>query len=289
MVNSSATLPRWLKKAVPKHRNIQDVRTLLSDLPFESVCESAKCPNIGECWSEKVLTFMLLGNTCTRACTFCAIDTGRGGPPDPDEPRRVAEATERLGLAHVVVTSVARDDLKDQGAGQFVKTIEAIRSRTPGVTIEVLIPDFKGHPDLLQMVVAARPDVLNHNVETVPRLSPKIRPQAKYERSLELLSRVKTMDPSIYTKSGIMIGLGETDDEVKQTLSDLRNIRCDMVTIGQYLAPSTHHERVVEYVAPEKFEEYRRFGDALGFIEIFSGPFVRSSYRASVPKGRLPL
>lgn len=247
---------------------------------LHTVCESARCPNLPECWSKKTATFMILGDTCTRSCGFCAIKVGRGLDVDVFEPANVAKVTRDLGLQHVVVTSVARDDLKDEGAEQFAQTIRALHHQNPNTIVEVLTPDFKAKRDLIQIVCDAHPEIYNHNVETVERLSTIVRPQAKYKRSLEVLRLVKEIDPTIYTKSGIMLGLGETKDEVLNTLSDLREVGCDAVTIGQYLRPTMKHLPVVEYIHPTQFTEYEMIGDEMGFAFVASGPFIRSSYNA---------
>ncbi len=248
---------------------------------LHTVCESARCPNIGECWSKRTATFMILGDICTRNCGFCAIKVGKPLDLDVDEPRRVAEAAKEMGLKHVVVTSVARDELPDEGASQFADTIYALRAAIPGVIVEVLTPDFKGKRWCIRRVVEARPDIYNHNIETVERLSPVVRPQAKYDRTLDLLRVVTQMDSGVYTKSGIMLGLGETHDEVVQTLRDLREVGVSAVTIGQYLRPTTdRHLPVAEYIHPDQFKEYERIGTEMGFLFVASGPFVRSSYNA---------
>jgi len=247
---------------------------------LHTVCESARCPNLPECWSKKTATFMILGDTCTRACGFCAIKVGKGLALDPHEPQNVAEVTRDLGLKHVVVTSVARDDLKDEGSEQFAKTIRAIHDMIPHVIVEVLTPDFKANTDFIRTVTEAKPEIYNHNVETVPRLHTIVRPQARYERSLRVLTLVKEMDPSIYTKSGIMLGLGETQDEVVGVLKDLRSIGVDAVTIGQYLRPTMRHLPVNTFVHPNKFKEYEKIGEDMGFAFVASGPFIRSSYNA---------
>jgi lipoic acid synthetase len=254
---------------------------MMRDAQLHTVCESAKCPNLGECWSKKTATFMILGDVCTRNCGFCAIKVGKPLELDIDEPRRVAEAAKQMGLKHVVVTSVARDELPDEGSGQFADTIRALREAIPGVIVEVLTPDFKGKNWCIRRVVEAHPDIYNHNIETVKRLSPEVRPQAKYERTLDLLRAVRNMDSTIYTKSGIMLGLGETHEEVLETLNDLRQAGVSAVTIGQYLRPTTtHHLPVQEYVTPERFAEYERIGEEMGFAFVASAPFVRSSYNA---------
>ncbi len=247
---------------------------------LHTVCESARCPNLGECWSRKTATFMILGDICTRNCGFCAIKTGKPFAPDAEEPSRVADIAAEMGLKHVVVTSVARDDLQDDGAAHFAATIHAIRAKLPRAVIEVLTPDFKGKEECIQTVVEAHPDIFNHNIETVERLSPSVRPQAKYRRSLQTLQTVKMMDDSIYTKSGIMLGLGETHQEIMDALSDLRGHNVDALTIGQYIRPTTHHLPVLEYVEPTYFAGLEAEGMKLGFLFVASGPFVRSSYNA---------
>jgi len=277
----NSRLPEWLKKRVPNPLTVGMVNNMMRESKLNTVCESARCPNIGECWSKKTATFMILGDICTRSCGFCAIKVGRPLELDMDEPRRVAEAAKEMGLKHVVVTSVARDELPDEGAGHFADTIRALRAAIPGVIVEVLTPDFKGKRWCIRRVVEAHPDIYNHNIETVARLSPTVRPQAKYERTLDLLRTVTNMDPTIYTKSGIMLGLGETHEEILQTLRDLREAGVSAVTIGQYLRPTTDkHLPVVEYVHPDRFAEYESIGDEMGFLFVASGPFVRSSYNA---------
>lgn len=266
-------LPPWLKKPIPKHSNISRVRRLLGDNGVQTVCESAKCPNIGECFSRNTVTFMILGDICTRRCAFCAVQKGIPAPVDPDEPRKIREAVKKLGLGYLVITSVTRDDLADGGAEQFKKVIEEIQD----INVEVLIPDNLD----LDKLIAARPYVINHNLETVPRLCPKVRPQADYARSLNVLRYVKDKNPSIYTKSGIMVGLGESDAEVEQVLRDLKAVGCDLVTIGQYLPPAKQNLPVMRFVEPEVFAGFERLGNKLGFLHTASGPFVRSSYRAS--------
>ena len=274
-------LPEWLKKRVSSPETVQVVDTMMRDAKLHTVCESARCPNIGECWSKKTATFMILGDICTRNCGFCAIKVGRPLELDGDEPRRVAEAAKEMRLKHVVVTSVARDELPDEGSGHFANTIRALREAVPGIIVEVLTPDFKGKRWCIRRVVEAHPDIYNHNIETVERLSPAVRPQAKYDRTLDLLRAVKNMDATIHTKSGIMLGLGETHEEILQTLRDLREAGVSAVTIGQYLRPTTtKHLPVVEYVHPDRFAEYERIGEEMGFLFVASGPFVRSSYNA---------
>jgi lipoate synthase len=274
-------LPEWLRKE-PKHRRAEPLRRELERQGIHTVCQSARCPNIGDCFSRGTATFMLLGDVCTRRCGFCAVKTGRGEPVDPFEPLKVATMVKRLGLRHAVLTSVARDDLPDQGATQFAKTVRAIKTLCPTTTVEVLTPDFKAHPDLIALVVQSQPEVYNHNVETVPRLQKLVRPQASYERSLRVLEIVKGLQPTMLTKSGLMLGLGETMDEVVQVLKDLRQVGCDIVTIGQYLRPTLRHLPVVRYVPPEEFTELERIGYQLGFRFVFAGPFVRSSYLADL-------
>lgn len=275
-------LPEWIRTKVPKRRKAETLRRELNRLGINTVCESARCPNLGECFSRKTATFMILGETCTRRCGFCAVKTGKGEPVDPYEPLKVATMVKKLNLRHAVITSVARDDLPDQGATQFAKTIKAIKLLCPDTTVEVLTPDFKARPDLIAVVVDSQPDVYNHNVETVPRLQKLVRPQAGYERSLKVLEIVKKLNRGVTTKSGLMVGLGETVDEVVQVLKDLRSVGCDIVTIGQYLRPTSRHLPVARYVTPEEFAELERIGYELGFQYVFSGPFVRSSYLADI-------
>jgi lipoic acid synthetase len=288
--NSSATdasgpvvnrrIPEWLTIKLPKRRDIDEVTNLMRNARLHTVCEEARCPNLGECWSKRTATFMILGDICTRSCRFCAVKTGRGGPLDPDEPRRVAESAAALGLKHTVVTSVNRDELPDGGSHHFAQTIEWLRQLLPDTIIEVLTPDFLGNKENIQTVVDAKPHIYNHNIETVPRLYRKVRPQAKYARSLQLLQYVKQADPSIYTKSGLMVGLGETKEEVVELLQDLKAHDVDAVTIGQYLKPGKNYLDVVEYVHPDVFAEYKAIGEAMGFLFVASGPFIRSSYNA---------
>ncbi|MGI8924377.1 MAG: lipoyl synthase [Fimbriimonadales bacterium] len=273
-------LPEWLTIRIARPDTIREVEQMMRMKSLHTVCESARCPNLPECWSKKIATFMILGDTCTRSCGFCAIKVGRGLMIDPHESMHVAEVTRDLGLKHVVVTSVARDDMPDQGAGQFAKTIEAIHKVTPSTIVEVLTPDFKGREDCLRTVCDAKPEIYNHNVETVPRLHTIVRPQAKYDRSLGLLAKVKEIDEGIYTKSGIMLGLGETQEEVVSVLADLRKIGVDAVTIGQYLRPTMRHLPVNTFVHPNKFKEYEKIGEEMGFAFVASGPFIRSSYNA---------
>ncbi|WP_338832966.1 Lipoyl synthase 2 [Moorella humiferrea] len=274
-------LPPWLHKRLPSSGNIEATRQLLADLNLNTVCQSALCPNQGECFARRTATFMIMGNTCTRNCRFCAVVHGRPEALDQDEPLRVAEAARRLGLKHVVVTSVTRDDLPDGGAGHFAATIKTLRTALPNAYIEVLTPDFQGDAGALAVVAGAKPDIFNHNVETVPRLYPEVRPQADYRRSLMVLKKIKDLDPTIYTKSGLMVGLGETADEVLQVMADLRSVGCDILTIGQYLRPSPRHLEIKEFITPETFAWYAEKGREMGFLYVASAPFVRSSYHAA--------
>lgn len=273
-------LPRWLKRNVPKGNADHFTARLLAELRLETVCDNARCPNRMECYSQKTATFMILGNVCTRPCGFCAVEKGKTSPPDADEPERVAEAAYRLGLRHVVITSVTRDDLPDAGAEHFYRTVLAVRRRT-AASVEVLTPDFIGHENALARVVAARPEVFNHNTETVPRLYRQVRGRkSDYRWTMDLLRRVKRLNRSIMTKSGLMLGLGETVDEVFDTLADLRGAGCDLLTLGQYLRPSPRHLPVARYVPPDEFDALGRAAKRLGFTSVASGPFVRSSYHA---------
>jgi lipoic acid synthetase len=272
--------PAWIRVKAPTSRGYEATRGLMRELRLNTVCEEAACPNIGECWSNAQATVMILGSVCTRACAFCNVATGRPDRLDPHEPDRVADAVARLDLAHVVITSVDRDDLRDGGAGQFVRCIERLRETSPATTVEVLTPDFLRKEGALQAVVAAGPDVFNHNLETVPRLYPAIRPGARYYHSLRLLDRVKELDPPAFTKSGIMVGLGEERAEVLQILDDLRAADVDFLTIGQYLQPTPRHAAVDRYVTPDEFEEYRTLALAKGFLMVSSSPLTRSSYHA---------
>jgi lipoic acid synthetase len=273
--------PDWLRIKVQSGGNLADVEAMLRRLSLHTVCEEANCPNRMECFGRRTSTFMILGGRCTRNCTFCNVQKGAPEPVDALEPRHAAEAVRELGLKHVVVTSVTRDDLPDGGAGHFAQTIREIRTIAPGTTIEVLIPDFQGRLPALEAVLEAGPDVLNHNVETVPRLYPEVRPMADYARSLELLRRAKAHGkPGMHTKSGMMLGLGETKEEVLQSMRDLREAGCDFLTLGQYLAPSKAHHPVVEYVHPDVFGEYKVLGEEMGFGFVASAPLVRSSYMA---------
>lgn len=272
--------PSWLIKKTPKSSNIKMIRALMNDDSVHTVCESAKCPNIGECYSKKTVTFMILGDVCTRNCRFCAVRKGDPSLPDPLEPEKVALAAQKLGLKHVVATSVTRDDLADGGAGQFSKTIREIRKICPEAKIEVLIPDLQGNEESLSKIIGARPNIINHNLETVPRLYPSVRSRADYKRSLKVLKTAKNADNSLYIKSGIMVGLGEKREEVLRLMEDLRENDCDILTIGQYLRPSKEQVEVSEFIEPEVFEGYKQAGEKMGFKRVFSGPFVRSSYKA---------
>lgn len=273
-------LPEWLTIRLPRPDTIEEVKQMMRKARLHTVCESARCPNLPECWSKKTATFMILGDTCTRACGFCAIKVGRPLSEDGEEPDNVAEVTRELGLKHVVVTSVARDDLADEGSGQFADTIRAIRRKCPQTIIEVLTPDFKGKRWCIKNVTDAKPEIFNHNIETVERLQTIVRPQAKYERTLQVLKTVKELDSSIYTKSGLMLGLGESKEEVVKTLKDLRGVGVDAVTIGQYLRPTMRHLPVNTFIHPKQFEEYEKIGMDMGFAFVASGPFIRSSYNA---------
>lgn len=273
--------PSWLRAPAPAGVKYRDLKTLVTGLNLHTVCESAACPNIGECWNRGTATFMILGNVCTRRCGFCAVQKGAPLPVDYDEPRRVAEAVAVMGLRYAVVTSVNRDDRKDGGAELFVLTIEAIRARVPGCKVEVLVPDFQGRHESMKDVMGARPDVLNHNTETVPRLYRQVRLGARYERSLDMLAFAKTLSPETPTKSGLMLGLGETRDEVLVVMRDLREHDVDILTLGQYLRPSPRHLPIVEYVSPAAFAELRSAALRMGFPHVEAGPLVRSSYHAS--------
>jgi lipoic acid synthetase len=272
--------PPWLRVRYQPSEEIDRLRGLVRDLELHTVCESASCPNLPECWSRGTATFMLGGNVCTRRCGFCDVPTGRPAPLDRDEPRRVADAIAALGLRFAVVTAVARDDVPDGGAAHFAATVAAIRERARGCRVELLIPDFKGSEAALATVLDSGPDVLNHNVETVERLQRAVRPQAKYRRSLGVLETARRLRPEVPIKTGIMLGLGETDPEVSQTLADIRATGCALLTIGQYLRPGPEHLPVVRYVTPAEFEAWERHARALGFREVASGPLVRSSYHA---------
>jgi lipoic acid synthetase len=273
--------PEWLKVKLFGGPNYQDLKGIMRTLGLHTVCESARCPNMGECWEHRTATFMILGNICTRACGFCAVPSGRPlGPPEEDEPERVAEAVSKMGLRYAVVTSVNRDDEPDGGAEIFARTITEIRRRVPGCRVEVLIPDFRGVWPALETVLAARPDVLNHNVETVPRLYRQVRKGAIYERSLELLHRAKEFAPEIPAKTGMMLGLGESREEVLSAIADLAAQGTDILTLGQYLQPTREHLPIVRYVHPDEFAEYKQLGEQMGFRHVEAGPLVRSSYHA---------
>lgn len=271
-------LPPWLKRPLPQP-GMMFTDSVIRDLKLETVCESAKCPNRTECWSQKTATFMILGNVCTRPCGFCSVPKGKTEALEADEPERVAEAAERLGLKYVVITSVTRDDLPDGGADHFYRSVLAVRERT-GATVEVLTPDFLGNHAAIDRVIEARPEVFNHNTETVPRLYHRVRRNADYQRTLDLLARVKQRAPDMQTKSGLMLGLGETIDELFEVLADLRGVGCDLLTLGQYLQPSPAHLPVERFVPPEEFDEIGERARKLGFALVASGPFVRSSYHA---------
>src|SRR5437870_1586500 len=276
---SPRRLPAWLKRPLPQGNGNSFTHNLLRELRLETVCENARCPNRPECYSRRTATFMILGNVCTRPCGFCSVSKGTPETLADDEPQRVAEAAFRLRLRHVVITSVTRDDLPDGGADHFYHCIRAVRART-GAAVEVLTPDFQGSRQAIDRLLEARPEVYNHNMETVPRLYKKVRGRAEYQRSLDLLAHVKHSRPEITTKSGLMLGLGETHEELFEVLADLRTIGCDVLTLGQYLAPTLKHVRVARYVPPAEFDELGRLARTLGFREVVSGPFVRSSYHA---------
>jgi lipoic acid synthetase len=278
---SRPRLPEWLRITLPTSVTFARTRSLLDELKLHTVCESAKCPNHWECWSKGTATFMIAGDRCTRACGFCAVSTAKPLALEADEPARVAEATRRMKLKHVVITAVARDDLADGGANHFQQTIERVRELNPGIVIEVLVPDFNEKDDAIEMVLAANPHIFNHNLETVRRLTPSVRHRATYDRSLSVLKKVKAKrGDTIYTKSGVMLGLGETEEELFQAMRDLRASNCDILTLGQYLQPTLKHLPVKEFVSPEKFAEYGERAGELGFVHVASGPMVRSSYHA---------
>ena len=272
--------PPWLKKRIPPFQDLQKVRSILNGTDLHTVCEEARCPNLGECFSRGTATFLILGRVCTRNCGFCAVEHGIPATTDETEPEKVDQAIRKMGLQYVVITSVTRDDLPDGGASLFAKTIQAIRALGPKIKVEVLIPDFQGKHSSLEIVLKECPDVLNHNIETVARLYPVVRPQAAYQRSLDLLRRSKEDYPHIPTKSGFMLGLGETHEEVLELLRNLREVECDFLTIGQYLQPRQDRLPVVRFIPPEEFEEYKRIGEEMGFKAVASSPFVRSSFHA---------
>jgi lipoic acid synthetase len=273
--------PKWLRAPAPAGATYHDVKGLVDRLRLHTVCESAACPNVGECWNQRAATFMMLGNVCTRRCGFCAVQKGAPLPVDYDEPNRVAEAVAALGLNFAVITSVNRDDREDGGAELFAMVIRAIRARVEGCGVEVLVPDFQGSHAAVETVMEARPDVFNHNTETVPRLYRQVRLGARYERSLDVLAHAKKVAPQIPTKSGVMLGLGERNDEVAEVMRDLRAHHVNILTLGQYLRPSPKHLPIVRYVPPEEFDEFKRMGYEMGFTHVESGPLVRSSYHAS--------
>ena len=278
-------LPEWLRMPLSKGGRSRDTAASLGERSLNTICEEARCPNRNHCWSRGTATFLVMGEKCTRSCPFCSVAGGVPGALDPEEPKKVAEAAKELGLKHVVVTSVNRDDLPDQGSQHFVECIEELRRKIPGVKVEVLTPGFRGDMDAVDRIIEARPDVFNHNIETVPSLYRKVRPGARYPRSLDLLQRVAEFGEQeglakMWPKSGLMLGLGETEDEVKSLLEDLHRVGVKIVTIGQYLQPEPGSLPVIEYVHPDRFEEWRQFGEELGFPMVFSGPFVRSSYMA---------
>ena len=274
-------LPDWLRVKTGKAQLSEATRKLIHAHGLHTVCQAAHCPNIGECYSRHTATFLILGDVCTRNCRFCAISSGQPQPPDPDEPQRVADATAEMGLDFVVITSVTRDDLPDGGAQQFSRTIQAIRQQLPEAGVEVLTPDFQGNMDALRTVLQSEPTVFNHNVETVPRLYAQVRPQADYERSLEVLRAAGEIAPQIPRKSGLIVGFGETHEEIKQALADLAEAGVSIITIGQYLQPTGQHVPVARYIPPEEFDLYKDWGEAAGIAQVVSGPFVRSSYRAA--------
>ncbi|MCA9730894.1 MAG: lipoyl synthase [Deferribacteres bacterium] len=276
--------PEWLKIKIPNKRTYFNLRSLVEDQNLHTVCQEAKCPNMSECWTRGTATFMILGDVCTRSCGFCAIKTGRPTWLDTDEPRRVADAVDTMKLNHAVITSVNRDELDDGGAGIFAATIREIKKRRPQCSVEVLIPDFKGDEVALRIVVDAHPEILNHNIETVPHLYHIVRPQAKYQRSLDVLQKAKEW--GMTTKSGLMVGIGEKPEEVEVVLRDLRKHGVDIITIGQYMQPTTQHLPIDRYVHPKEFEHYKQFGLSLGFSHVESGPLVRSSYHADEQVGR---
>jgi lipoic acid synthetase len=273
--------PDWLRVKAPQWERVGNVKEILRDLALNTVCEEASCPNIGECFNAGTATFLIMGPACTRACPYCDIDFEKKPQPlDPTEPTRLAEAVRRMQLNHVVITSVNRDDLLDGGASQFIRCITETRSVSPNTTIEVLIPDLCGNWNALEIILQAAPEVLNHNTETIPRLYRRVRPQGNYERTIELLQRTRQISPSTYTKSGIMVGLGETDTEIRQVMQDLRAVDCDILTIGQYLQPSQKHLQVADFITPAQFAAWQAYGEEIGFLQVVSSPLTRSSYHA---------
>jgi lipoic acid synthetase len=288
MSEAVARRPEWLKVRMPGGPNYLELKTIMRDNSLHTVCEEAHCPNMGECWEHRTATFMILGDVCTRACGFCAVTSGRPTGLDLLEPARVADAVRRMGLRHVVITSVNRDDLPDGGSSVFAATIRKVREKNPGCTVEVLIPDFEGVESSLLNVVRAAPELLDHNVETVERLTKRVRRKAQYRRSLDVLRRAKALAPERLTKSGIMLGLSETDQEIADTLVDLKEARVDIVTIGQYLRPSAKHLSVERFYSPDEFRRWHDYGMGLGFLHVESGPLVRSSYHAHEHAALLP-
>lgn len=279
--------PDWLRVKAPQWERVGNVKEILRDLSLNTVCEEASCPNIGECFQAGTATFLIMGPACTRACPYCDIDFEKKPKPlDSTEPERLAQAVHRLKLNHVVITSVNRDDLPDGGASQFVQCIQAVRALSPQTTIEVLIPDLCGNWPALEAILAANPEVLNHNTETIPRLYRRVRPQGDYLRTLELLQRSRDLAPGVYTKSGIMVGLGETDEEIRQVMRDLREADCDILTIGQYLQPTPKHLPVANWVTPAQFDAWQQFGESLGFLQVVASPLTRSSYHAEQVRDR---
>lgn len=276
--------PEWLKIKFQDPKHINKVERLLKGLSLHTVCQEATCPNRMECFNKGTATFMILGSICTRGCRYCDVEKGKPNGVDPSEPENLAKATKELNLRHVVITSVTRDDLEDGGADQFVKCIEKVRETSKSTSIEVLIPDLQGNEDALAKIVAAAPEIINHNIETVPSLFKTIRPVADYQQSLDLLANVKKMNPKIFTKSGLMVGLGETEEEVVRVFADLREVGCDFLTVGQYLQPSKKHIEVAEYIHPDLFKDYEKVAYEMGFKHVASGPFVRSSYNAEQTK-----
>lgn len=270
--------PKWLRVKLPTGENYKKVRSLVDEHKLHTICESGSCPNMGECWGEGTATFMILGNICTRSCGFCAVQTGKPLEADPFEPGRVAHSVKTMGVKHAVITSVDRDDLKDGGAEIWAQTVKAVRAQSPGTTLETLIPDFMGKWENLQVIIDVAPEIVSHNLETVRRLTKQVRIQAKYDRSLEVLFRLKK--GGMRTKSGVMLGLGESHEEVLETMEDLRSVQVDILTLGQYLQPTPKHLPVVEFIIPERFDEYREIGLKMGFKYVESGPLVRSSYHA---------
>ncbi|VXD18828.1 lipoate synthase [Planktothrix serta PCC 8927] len=278
--------PDWLRVKAPQWERVGNVKGILRDLGLNTVCEEASCPNIGECFNAGTATFLIMGPACTRACPYCDINFEKKPQPlDATEPERLGEAVRRMNLNHVVITSVNRDDLPDGGASQFVRCIDRVRAVSPQTTIEVLIPDLCGNWDALELILQAKPEVLNHNTETIKRLYRRVRPQGDYHRSLELLKRSRQLTPEVYTKSGIMVGLGETDAEVRETMQDLRAVDCDILTLGQYLQPSPKHLPLVEFIPPEQFKAWREFGVSIGFLQVVASPLTRSSYHAEQVRG----